>query len=352
MSDLNIYYECRRCKYSCNQLIDLKRHLKRKNKCLWKEGTTENLSEIEIYNESIQPKYKNLENICKKYFENKEKQQNNEVDWKEFKLKCDYCYKKLANRSNLERHIATCKTKNIINKISDKNNTNNTNNTNNINNTNMDNKNINTINNNNISNNIINNTTNNNIYNITNNINQNITQNITINIDHNCVNKILIPFYEKFDTSHITDEIKFDLLLSSLYEDTLKEILKNELNLNFLIEDSIDNKSIIYHDNKLNRINKDELYEIVWEKIKNYLIESLEYIQKIKTKYDKDMLKFLEKKILIKHTYLKNRDKNIQSEVKNIINRCSQENKDKILIGFEKIENKNNLIENILNEKI
>lgn len=330
-------FECVRCKYTCFQIIDIKRHLDRKKKCEWKDGKIENLSELEIYNKSIQKKCENTDNIYKKYEENKEKIKNEEVDWKEHKLTCDYCYKKYASVGNLDRHLKICKTKNIVNKIKKEKNKDNQ-----VNNTNNSNNNIQSI-----SNNL---TT---INNITNNIqNQNITNNITINIDKNCVEKILIPFYEKFDTSHISEETKLDLLLSTLYEDTLKEILKNEINLNFYLENSDDNKSIIFHENKLNRINNEEIYEIIWEKIKNYLIETLQQIRTVKTKYDQEMIKFLENKILKKHKYLKDPQKIIYDEVRNIMNRCSEENKQKIFSGFEKIENKNKLIEDLLNNDL
>jgi hypothetical protein len=334
--NLKSKFVCVRCGYNSSQIIDMKRHLEKQKKCEWKDGKDLNMSEVEIYNLSIQKKCENTENIIKVYEENKEKIKKEDINWKEYNLTCEYCYKKLSSVGNLDRHIKTCKTKKLINKIDNEKNKKENENNNNSNIKNISN-NQSIVNNNQITNNIVNNIQ-----------NQNITNNITINIDKNCVEKILIPFYEKFDTSHINEETKLDLLLSTLYEDTLKEILKNEINLNFYLENSEDNKSIIFHENKINRINNEEIYQIIWEKIKNYLIETLQHIKSIKTKYDKEMLNFLENKILTKHNYLNDKNKNIYIEVRNIMNRCSEENKQRIFSGFEKIENKNQMIKELL----
>ncbi len=317
------FYQCKRCEYKTENFADIKRHLKRKFKCEWKSEKNNNLSDLEIYNQSICKKYDNFDDIIKKYNERKEELKNKDINWKEANITCDYCEKKFANRSNLERHENSCKSKMIINKT---------------------NNNFNTNTNQNIT---INQNTTNNANIINNNFIQNQNFNITVNFDSESVQRILLPFYEKFDTSHISDDTKFDLLLSALYEDTLKEILKNEINLNFCIESNDDNKSIIYHEDQLKRINNEEIYEIIWDKIKNYLIETLIYLQTIKTKYDKDMLRTLEEKIKIKHNYFNGKNAEIRTEVRNIIKRCSDENKTKILLGFEKIENNNNLIGNI-----
>jgi superfamily II DNA or RNA helicase len=125
--DLKGKFICKRCGYDSNQIIDIKRHLEKQKKCEWKNGENLNLSDIEIYNLSIQKRYENTENIIKKYEENKEKIKNENINLEEYNITCEYCYKKFYSVGNLSRHIKICKTKKIINKKYNENNQNITN---------------------------------------------------------------------------------------------------------------------------------------------------------------------------------------------------------------------------------
>ncbi len=335
------YYKCIRCLYETKYYSDMHRHLKRKKKCEWKDNSNieinQKKTEFEIINESLIKRYKNLEDINKKYNELKEK--NVMTNSKDKNIKCEYCFKLFSNKGNLNRHSNLCKTKQLINKQIN----NNTNTNLNKNKTLEEEKNkIDKTNNNLI--NIMENPT------VTQNVTQNIIQNnniyVNINIDKNSVENALRPFYDKFDTSHISDETQADLLFSALYEDTLKEVLKNELNLNFLIQDSDDNKSLIYFNDKeqLKRINNNEIYEVVWDKLRDFLIESLETMRKKKSKYDQEIFNYLNKKIMEKHSYLKSQNLTYVNGVKNVINRSSEEKRFNILNQFMKIDE--NLLEN------
>ncbi len=314
--EIEEYYKCERCDYECDQIISIKRHLKRKNKCKIKEGLNY-LNEKELYEKSIIKKYKNTDAIKKKYEEFKKKEsENNEENKKE--IKCEYCFRIFTRKNNLEQHYDSCKVKSIIEG------------------TNQELTNL-TINNNSF------NTTN-----IQNNI-QNINY-ITLNLDKQSIDKMLIPFYDKFDTSHISNETQLDLLLCTLYEETLKEILKNNSNLNFYINQSKENNSLIYVENqKIDKVNNEVIYTEIWKKVKDYLLESLNELKIIKNKYNKNkfnnmIIETIEKEIIKKHSYLHSEDKMIFNAVRDIVKNCSEENKEQILNNLRIVDNE--LIEN------
>ncbi len=316
--ELEEFYSCERCGFECKLIADIKRHLNRKKKCSIKPENI-NINENELTNKSLIKKYKNIEEILKKHKEFKETT-DKEKDKSKKNTKCGYCFHNFSSNGNLERHFDTCKIKSIIEE------------------NNLDNLNSNTkitINNNN-----------NNTNNIQNNI-QNINYNITLNLDKQSIDKMLIPFYDKFDTSHISDETQMDLLLSVFYEETLKEILKNNANLNFYLDQSKENNSLIFIDNKkIDIVNNEIIYSEIWKKIKDYLLDSLNELKIKKKTYEKDVLQTIENIIMSKHKYLNDSNPDIKKKVREIINNCSEINKDKIIDNLKKVDN--NLIENNL----
>ncbi len=322
IEDIEEYFVCERCGFESDSYVFMKRHLDRKKKCLIKNEKI-GIEEKELNEKSLIKKYKNLNTIINQYKELKEKNNNNDNNTNNennnINNRCNYCFNNFSTKGSLDRHIPTCKIKSIIEE-------------NNVDNNNSPNANI-----------IINN--NNNTNNIQNNI-QNINYNITLNLDKQSIDKMLIPFYDKFDTSHISDETQMDLLLSVFYEETLKEILKNNANFNFYLDQSKEENSLIYIDNKkVDKVNNEVIYTEIWKKIKDYLLESLNELKNKKKKYDNDVMKTIENKINVKHDYLHSKDKNTHVAVRNIMNNCFEENKDKIMDKLKSIDT--NLIENI-----
>ncbi len=85
---------------------------------------------------------------------------------------------------------------------------------------------------------------------------------------------MVVPFFDDFDTSHISDSDELDLLLDSTYENVLSMILNNKNNHNFKIDkDSSDGKSYVYKDDeeKYIRIDNIEIYRILWKKTWTYM---------------------------------------------------------------------------------
>ena len=119
---------------------------------------------------------------------------------------------------------------------------------------------------NNITNNIVNNTDNSNIINNTdnsNNILNNTTNNtlnhITNNITINLKLDSLVPFDKDWDLSHINSSTKQALIISLVkYTKTLEQILKNENNMNVLLDKNSE-KGFIYKDNNFEEMSKDDI---------------------------------------------------------------------------------------------
>jgi hypothetical protein len=323
ITKIKVYYECERCEYKTKLFADMNRHIKRKNLCVCKK---ENfiMSDVEFKTKSLEKKYENYNEIMEKYIElknkeNEEKEKDSSLYWKDNEKRCDYCFNTFYQKTNLDKHVETCKIKEIVEKNKKEPSTiiiNNNNNT------------------------------------INNNITNNIT-NINVNIDNKCIDRLLIPFYEKFDTTHISNETQLELLLSALYEDTLKEMLKNDLNLNFLlIETTQDNKSVVYvGDKKVERIDNNEIFYKIWLEVKNYLIELLDNYKKRKNKYDDIVMKTVENRINEKHNYLTCSNDDTVKKVKDLIWNISKENQEKTVSKFKQIT-ENLLADNLIVENI
>jgi hypothetical protein len=153
-------------------------------------------------------------------------------------LVCEHCSKKFSRKYNLKIHLDTrCKKKkesssSEINQIP-----------------------VNT----NIIYNTINNTTNNNIM----------------------VNIIMNPFESKFDTSHIDDLTKMDLIINILYTKALEHILENKNNLNLLVEEGHDTAIVYKNDvDKFVRMKKEDFTESIMKNMKGVLSDMNDEIQK------------------------------------------------------------------------
>ena len=213
------YYVCKRCDIMFKQKNDIKRHLQRKNICEIKSNQN-NYTEKELYDLSLN-----------KECEIKKNTKNNF---------CANCNKTFSKNSNYKRHIED-KVCNKDNKLDDneKNNT--------------------VINDNSI--------------NIDNSFNNNINiDNSVINININMNNTRLRGFDEDWDVSKINKSDILDILLNKhKFTSTLQNILKNEVNLNVIINN--DNNGFVYKsgNDKYEPMKQDQIMQQSMDKIYKHL---------------------------------------------------------------------------------
>jgi hypothetical protein len=239
-------YRCERCFYETNNYTNVIKHLNKKKKCS-KNLISYSHSDDQIFILSILPRDISIkENELKKYektsllYQNKDEIINmfTEIHCDCIK-KCQYCSKEFPKLDDLKKHILlTCYTINHV-------------------------TNINIITNNNNSTNNIDNSTNN----ITNNI-----SNININLEI----KYPIPFNEDWDLSQISKDGRLnDLFQKSVYTNLLDKILKNDNNMNVIIEDTNNEKGLVYQNNidKYTEIDIEDIVEKTMEKLKKHLLQ-------------------------------------------------------------------------------
>ena len=213
------YYRCIKCNHIVKQKVEMKRHLKRKFKCL--NINVVDCDDITLFNQSlIKQKLNEGETFetLKLQLENNIMIKSNQLN----KFHCSNCNACFQNEENYNIHIEN-------NSCYVKQNSSNT-------------------------------------THITNILNQ---QNI-ININF----PMLKPFDEDWDVSNIDYALKNILLISSLkYTKTLEHILKNEKNLNVFIE-SLDSQTGIVYANDNERFKEMSIKDIVdisMEKISKHL---------------------------------------------------------------------------------
>ncbi len=334
----NYYYECFRCKHTTKQIGEMKKHLERKNICIKKDNNCD-LYGKELYDLSIKKRYKNEEEIKKLFEENNKNKENinteleSDLSKKTENIICDYCKKNYSSRSNLNVHLRNCNVKKLIEKDIKKKETL-----------------------------VI--TNNYNIQNIHNNQNilnnQNIQNNIIINIGDKDMKKesvenLLLPFFEIFDSSHIDDQKHIDLVLSNLYIETLGELLKNSVNLNYILYEDKETSLIFKNeDEKYVSIDNIKIYGNLILKIKKYLLEGIEKIKILKPYYHPDIINVAEHYIKKKYNdYIRDEDSAYIEKFKNELNRKSKEFANDAIKKYEnfyyKLENKtmDNLISNV-----
>jgi hypothetical protein len=226
------YYTCKRCNIMFKQKNDMRRHLEKKNICEIKNNDN-NYTEQELYDLSF-----NKECEIKK---------NNKNNF------CANCNKTFAQNCNYKRHIEkkVCLKKNKLDD-NEKNNT--------------------FINDNSI--NIVNVDT----INIDNSVN---IDNSIINININMDKKELRGFDEDWDVSKINKSDILDILLNKhKFTTTLQNILKNEVNLNVIINN--DNNGFIYKsvNKKYEPMKQDDIMQQSMDKIYKHLQSFYEEIIK------------------------------------------------------------------------
>ncbi len=252
---MSISYCCKKCDYRTEFLFNLKKHINKKKVCS-KNVDAYHYSDDQILVLTLLPYYENkhcveeyeIQNLkeSKVLSQNKNELFNllDEIDKTKCK-KCKFCDNEYARIFDLKKHVLIeCFLQNL-----NKNNENISNNT--IQTTNVN------INNN--SNNTTNNTNNNN----------NTVNNVNIEI------KTPIPFDNEWDISKIDKTIKQNLLMSNImYTTLLTEILKNEINLNVIID--TETKSGIVYKNDIDKYIKMKLNDIIddtMSKLRKHLID-------------------------------------------------------------------------------
>lgn len=328
---MSLTYQCKRCNYTTNRFSNLVKHLNIKKQC---NRTLESYkySNDQIIILSLLPYFENIHTIKDSELDYL-KNSNDIVKYKDElllildnidkqKLKeCNCCLQKFDKIIELKKHILIL----CFYKKLEKENKIEKNNKNIINNTgcNYD------INNNTINNQI----TTNNITNITNNITH-------IHVDI----KNIIPFDEGWDISKIDELTKTKLVFSNImYTKLLEEILKNDINLNIII-DKNDDSGMVY---------KNDIDKYIKMKIKDIIDNSMEKLHKNlidfntsifnENFYQKSFLNSLiESKNLIesKHLDYKN-NLEIQKNVINFISEIFEKKKENAFEISNKILNNN-----------
>ena len=177
--------------------------------------------------------------------------------------------------------------------------------------------------------------------NLSNNHNHFITNNITNNIYIEIKNPV--PFDEDWDISKITDDKKASLLISKImYTGLLEEILKNEINLNIIIDKNND-LGMVYKNNidQYIQMKSKDIVDNTMEKLRKHLIEIND---ESKTTSILECLQISKQNIEFKHDNYKN-NQNIQENVKNLISKIFEEKKDDALNISNSIKNRD--LENI-----
>ena len=187
----------------------------------------------------------------------------------------------------------------------------------------------------------INNTSNVTYSNLTNNnlLNNNLTNNnLTTNISANNIininlvspegNKNILSFDDKWDVSHLNDEIKLKLFLSTVkYTKTLEYILKNNMNLNVVIDKNTET-GFVYNNEKIEVMKVSDIINQSITKIYNHLRDfSNEIMNNDNFELNKNLLE--------------NESDNTEKKYKDF---CENESvKKNVELFFSDIYNKNNL---------
>jgi len=301
---MSLTYDCKRCMFKTNLFNNIKRHINKQKICERKIGSY-NYSDDQILILTLLPSFENNIEIIKEIeylkksdcvYKNKTKLLNEiELIDKNKLKKCIYCNEEFNKKNDLKKHfLINCFYKELQKNI----------------NINLDNKKI-LIDGNN---NNLNNTTNNQC--ITNN---NITN---IYLDY----KKPIPFDGQWDISMIDQIYKERLVFSNyMYTKLLEEILKNEINLNVIIDKSNDSGIVYKNDiDKYIQMKSKDIIDNTMDKLKQHLLNFNYESEEISLI---DCINLSKRVIEKKHKdYVDNEQ--INKDVKNIISNIFKEKKE------------------------
>ncbi len=295
------FFMCYRCNYKTLCQTDIKRHIDRKYVCDIKNNDYNlNINDWKI--KSLEKIVLNDNEIIKNIIEKK----NNENE----SIKCESCEKTFFSRSNKYRHLKICKEKKNNELEENNNNTKDKD----IDNNNEQPKTL-------MTNNIQNNNIQNNIFFI------NILEET---VNEESIKNMILPFYSKFNTSHLSDLEQLNILINNSYVNALNELLKNNVNLNYFISD--DDESMIVYKNMNEKFvteKKIVIYENIWNKITFTFLDILEKIKNQTPYQHPEIYQIWKNKIIEKHNNFINKtnDKDYMSFINgvNLVNECNKE---------------------------
>ncbi len=314
---------CKRCNYKTKQFNDMLRHINKKKTCPRNIDSIE-LSEDQMIIFSLMP-YNNEKNIiCQTdiehlsnsnfLYDNLEELTKILYDTYKNKSKiCLYCKEEFVKFIDLRKHILTnCFINELHKKENDKKSANNV-----------------SVANNNMSTNDSYNT------NCNNTNNTNVTNNITnINIEF----KTPVPFDDDWDISQINQEKKTTCLVSSImYTELLKEILKNDTNLNVIIDKKSDSGMVYKNDiDKYIQMKIQDIIDNTMEKLKKHLLNINK--EELKTKTIPEIIDYTRKIITKKHIDYEKNNNGIKKTVTNYISDIYHSKKDDAIKISSKIK--------------
>jgi hypothetical protein len=249
-----------------------------------------------------------------------------EVDKDKLK-KCKFCDEECCKILDLRKHIIQCFHKNLVNKKIEKdNNVKSIHGDKNINNSEID------ASNNHCHNSTI---THNNSHN-TNSSNNNNNNNNSVNIFFD-VNRP-VPFDQDWDISKITPHAKAGILMNNLmYTSLLEEILKNDANLNVIIDKKHESGMVYKNDiEKYIEMTSQDIVENTMEKLNKQL---LQINKDAKDTCMKDCIDFTRRIITKKYIDYVN-DNNLQKNVSHCVSNIYDKKKNEAVKISQRIENK------------
>lgn len=301
-------YLCKRCELlNTKHFNDLKKHLNRKFPCKKNHNSmmysNDQIIALSLIPSNTQP-YINLDEIehlkdteLLELNKNELFEELENID-KDKNKSCKYCNKEFSNKQCLKKHfIIECYYNYLLSKKESLNNINNID-INNSNNLNINNSSVN-------SNNITNN-------------------NININLEV----KTPIPFVNDWDISKISEGDRTKIYVSEyMYKNLLEEILKNELNLNVVI-DKNKKSGMVYKDdiNKYIQMKSRDIVDNTMEKLNSHLNQFI--------KDDKTTIKDINthaRRMTNKKMIDYEKDNDIKNSVEKVICECYAERKDEAI---------------------
>jgi hypothetical protein len=313
---MTIEYLCKKCMFKTNNFNDLKRHLNKKNKCK-KNLESFNYSDDQLLVLTLLPHEENNEKnkeeveYLKKsdlIFKNKDKLFDDiKIIDKTKAKKCIYCTEEFSKIHDLKKHLLVyCFYKELQKKNVNENKLNISNLTSSLNTNSL---------------------------NTTNTNSNNITTNIYLEI------KSPVPFDSEWDVSQIDKFKKEHIAFSNfMYTKLLEEILKNEINLNVIIDKNNDSGIVYKNDiDKYIQMRSKDIVDNTMDKLKRHL---LEINNNSRDSILLDCLDVSKKIIENKHDNYVNNE-TIQKGVKDVISNIFENKKEKA------IDISNNLKDNI-----